>query len=50
MKYSYWRGAMNRQIFKECQISKMQDGTEDDEEQPEMAMTLNEIVARHHQQ
>ena len=41
---------MNRQIFKECQVSSLQNVSKVDDEQPEMAMSLNEIVARHHEQ
>ena len=38
---------MNRKVFKECQVDNFQNVLSDDEEQPEMAMTLTDIVVRH---
>ena len=49
-KNSLQRNAFNRKVFKEKQTDDFEDRLESDNLQPEMAMSLSDIVVRHHVQ
>ena len=47
-KNSLQRSAFNRKVFKEYQNLDFQERLESEDHQPEMAMSLSEIVVRNH--